>query len=45
MDVVSCKCGRWYNTSVKCPNCGTVADKKYTVEFVRKEKLEKELED
>ena len=22
-----CDCGKWHNTSVKCPDCGTVATK------------------
>ena len=31
--ITSCKCGNWYNTSVKCPQCGTVAQEEpYSVD-------------
>lgn len=23
--MITCKCGHWYNTSIKCPECDTVA--------------------
>lgn len=23
--MIRCKCGHWYNTTVKCPDCDTVA--------------------
>ena len=29
--IITCKCGKWYNTTIKCPECGTVADKKYNL--------------
>lgn len=31
-EIITCKCGHWYNTKIKCPHCGTVADKKWDVE-------------
>ena len=35
-EVKFCDCGHWYNTSVKCPECNTVATK--TLEEIRTQK-------
>ena len=32
-ELLFCNCGQWHNTTVKCPNCGTVASK--TLEEIR----------
>ena len=39
--MISCKCGHWYNISIKCPTCGTVANNKYNdVGKIRNEALQ-----
>ena len=38
--MISCKCGHWYNTSVKCPECDTLASKKWTVKKSRIEYIQ-----
>ena len=41
MNKKSCKCGHWYNESVKCPDCDTVASDKYNdIDKIRKEGLQ-----
>ena len=42
MKQISCKCGHWYNKNVKCPECDTMADKRYNDENkIREEKIHK----
>ena len=32
-ELLFCDCGHWNNTSIKCPDCGTVATK--TIKEIR----------
>ena len=34
--IKTCKCGKWYNTKTKCPNCDTVANNKYNEQQAKK---------
>ena len=41
MQMISCKCGYWYNTTTKCPTCNTIASNNYdNIDKIRKEKLQ-----
>jgi len=31
--IITCKCGHWYNTKVKCPTCNTVASEEWDIQI------------
>lgn len=40
MSKMTCKCGHWYNTTVKCPECKTVATRDVSLQDLREKPRE-----